>query len=160
MSTDDVTISLANLDDPGHCAAIVDLVDAYAREPQGGGKSLPDEVKNRMAATIRELPTAFVMLAWEGSLPVGLAVCFRGLSTFASAPLVNVHDLSVRESHRGRGIGSMLLAAVERHAAGQGCCKVTLEVREANPQAEALYRRLGYGNPDNFATRFLDKKLK
>lgn len=154
-----ITTSLANLGDQGHCAAIVELVDAYAREPQGGGKPLPEFVKSRMAATIRELPTAFVMLAWEGNTAVGLAVCFQGLSTFCAAPLVNVHDLSVRESHRGRGIGTQLLSAVERHARELGCCKVTLEVREANPQAEALYRRLGYGNPDNFATRFLDKVL-
>lgn len=156
----EITIHLADLENSSHATAIVDLVDSYAREPQGGGKSLPEPVKRRMVDVIRSLPTSFVMLAWEGDVAVGGAICFQGFSTFAAAPLVNVHDLSVREGYRGRGIGTGLLEAVERHAARLGCCKVTLEVREANPQAEALYRRLGYGDPSGFATRFLDKPLR
>ena len=99
------------------------------------------------------------MLAWDGNQPVGVAVCFRGFSTFAAKPLVNIHDLSVLNSRRGQGIGTMLLTAVENHAKSMGCCKVTLEVREENPQAEKLYLRVGYGDPDGFRTRFLDKKL-
>lgn len=155
----EIRITLADFDNPLHAAAIVDIVDAYATEPQGGGVPLPDEVRQAIVPGMQATPGAFTLLAWAGKLPVGAAVCFRGFSTFAGNQLVNVHDLSVLASHRGKGIGTRLLAAVEEHARGLGCCKVTLEVREANPHAERLYRRLGYGDPSGFATKFLDKPL-
>jgi len=154
-----ITIQLADLDHPAHAAAIPAIVNSYAMEPQGGGHSLPADVLEEMVPGLRRVPGHFTMLAWDGENPVGAAICFRGFSTFSSRPLVNVHDLAVLQSHRGRGIGSLLLSAVEEFARAEGCCKVTLEVREANPEAERLYRRLGYGNPSGFATRFLDKPL-
>lgn len=156
----DVQIKLADLSDPRQQIAIVELVNAYALEPQGGGERLPDEINARIPQVIRDTAGAFVILAWDESRPVGGAICFRGFSTFKGQPVVNVHDLSVLASHRGRGIGRALLAAVESHARETGCCKVTMEVREANPQAEDLYRKLGYSDPDGFPTRFLDKVLR
>jgi len=150
---------MANLDDPADAAAIVAIVNAYALEPQGGGASLSDSVLKRMIPGLREAAGAFVLLAQVEGQDVGAAVCFRGFSTFAGRPLINVHDLSVLQDFRGRGIGSRLLRAVEEQARSLGCGKVTLEVREVNPLAERLYRRLGYGDPSGFATRFLDKPL-
>lgn len=150
---------LANLDDASDAEAIASIVNAYAMEPQGGGKSLPDDVLQRMAPGLKQVAGSFVMLAVLDGKPVGAAVCFRGFSTFAGRPLINVHDLSVLKEFRGKGIGTQLLAAVEEYAIAQGCGKVTLEVREANPLAERLYRRLGYGDPSGFPTRFLDKPL-
>lgn len=156
----DISIAPADFDNPVHAAAIVDLVEAYALEPQGGGKPLPDRVRASIVPTMKQTAGAFVLLAYDGQRPVGAAICFRGFSTFSGRPVVNVHDLSVLPSHRGRGIGSRLLAAVEERAREIGCCKVTMEVREKNPEAERLYRKLGYGDPDGFATRFLDKPLR
>lgn len=155
----ELRIEKADFANPQHATAIVKIINAYAREPQGGGKDLPLDVQQRIVPGMQKVPGAFTMLAWMGDKPVGAAICFRGFSTFAGAPLVNVHDLSVLEDYRGQGIGSRLLAAVEKCAAEQGCCKVTLEVREVNPEAERLYRRLGYTDPSGFKTRFLDKPL-
>lgn len=152
-------LRLADLNNPVDAQAIVSIVNAYAMEPQGGGKSLPDDVLQRMVPGMKEIPGSFVMLAVVEGEPVGAGVCFRGFSTFAGRSLVNVHDLSVLKEFRGKGIGSRLLAAIEDYAQSQGCGKVTLEVREANPLAEKLYRRLGYSDPSGFPTRFLDKPL-
>lgn len=44
FASPDIRISTANFDDPVHAQAIVEIVNAYAMEPQGGGKSLPDDV--------------------------------------------------------------------------------------------------------------------
>jgi ribosomal protein S18 acetylase RimI-like enzyme len=154
-----LVITPASFDNPADAAAIVEIVNAYALEPQGGGKSLPDDVLKRIVPGMAAVPGAFTLLARSQGRPVGAAICFRGFSTFAGRPLVNVHDLSVLKEHRGQGIGARLLQAVEASARAQGCCKVTLEVREVNPLAEKLYRRLGYGDPSGFATRFLDKPL-
>lgn len=154
-----LTIQPADFADPEHARAIVDIVNAYACEPQGGGVPLAESVRAAIVPGMAAVPGAFTLLAWKNGEPVGAAVCFRGFSTFKGKPLVNVHDLSVLAKYRGQGIGTALLRAVEEFARGQGCCKVTLEVREANPLAEKLYRQLGYVNPDGFATRFLDKPL-
>jgi ribosomal protein S18 acetylase RimI-like enzyme len=89
---------------------------------------------------------------------VGAAVCFVGFSTFAGKPVVNLHDLAVLPSHRGRGIGSLLLAEVERHARERGACKVTLEVHDTNHGAKRLYEATGFG-PWRGHTLFVTKRL-
>jgi ribosomal protein S18 acetylase RimI-like enzyme len=77
-------------------------------------------------------PQAFSVLAFDGREAVGLVNCFEGFSTFACRPLVNVHDLVVAASHRGRRVGEQMLAAVEHIARARGACKLTLEVLSAN----------------------------
>ena len=78
-------------------------------------------------------------------MAVGLAICFPGFSTFHAQPLLNVHDLTVCTSHRGRGIGTALLGALEQEALSRGCCRLTLEVRSDNQAARGLYRKRGFG---------------
>jgi ribosomal protein S18 acetylase RimI-like enzyme len=78
---------------------------------------------------------------------VGVAVCFVGFSTFKARPLLNIHDLAVIPTHRGRGVGRKLLDAVERKARERGCCSVTLEVLEKNVGARRLYAAAGFGQP-------------
>ena len=155
----DCDVQLADLNDHQDGSAIVEIINAYACEPQGGGAALPNDVLEQIIPLIRGTPGAFVMLARISGQPAGAAVCFRGFSTFAAGTLVNVHDLSVLAPHRGSGIGTQLLHAVEAHARQLGCKKVTLEVRDANPHAERLYRRLGYGDPSGFPTKSLEKPL-
>ncbi|MEO3428182.1 GNAT family N-acetyltransferase [Pelagibius sp. CAU 1746] len=45
---------------------------------------------------------------------------------------------------RGLGIGTALLAAIERHAAASGLSRVRLDVIDGNPRARALYERQGF----------------
>ncbi|MCA9081431.1 MAG: GNAT family N-acetyltransferase [Planctomycetaceae bacterium] len=149
----------ANLDDPVDEAAIVELLDLYARTAQPDGDPLTPEVCEQLVPGLRVIDGAFVMLAHYESLAVGLAVCLPGYSTFAAQRLINVHDLVVRTEYQGQGIGSQLLRAVEAHARTLGCCKITLEVREENQGAERLYRRLAYSDPSGQRTRFLERLL-
>jgi ribosomal protein S18 acetylase RimI-like enzyme len=95
-------------------------------------------------------------------MPVGLAVCFLGFSTFQARPLLNIHDLAVRPNHRGAGVGGALLGAVESEALRMGCCKVTLEVRTDNHTAQSLYRRAGFGpgTDPSFGYAFWTKTLE
>jgi ribosomal protein S18 acetylase RimI-like enzyme len=90
---------------------------------------------------------------------VGVAVCIGGFSTFAGRPLINVHDLAVMPTHRGRGIGRRLLEAVAERARQTGCCKVTLEVRTSNADARRLYERLGFSDAGGQPTQFLERRL-
>ncbi|MDB5050216.1 MAG: putative acetyltransferase [Fibrobacteres bacterium] len=141
-----MSIFQADLDDTGHQSAILELVDMYAREPMGGGRPLPDSVRAGMIPGLRAHPTTVVFLARVGDVPVGVAVCFGGFSTFAAKPLLNIHDLAVRPEFRGRGIGRGLMEAAEAHARAMGCCKLTLEVLETNALARKAYHAFGF-NP-------------
>jgi GNAT superfamily N-acetyltransferase len=75
---------------------------------------------------------------------VGLIDCFAGFSTFAAKPLLNVHDIVVRQGLRGKGIGQALLAWAEERAKQLGCCKLTLEVLSNNTRAMSSYTQAGF----------------
>jgi ribosomal protein S18 acetylase RimI-like enzyme len=158
----EVRIVEADLSDPAQAAHVVDLIDAYAREPIGGGTPLAEGARERLPAGLAAHPTSRIWLAYAGDAAVGVAVVFEGYSTFAAAPLLNIHDLAVLESHRGQGIGRRLLAAVEQAARARGCAKLTLEVVEKNQRAQGLYKSFGFeaGAPaDTGVTFFYTKKL-
>ena len=159
----DLTIALADYAEPRDAADLVALLDAYARDPMGGGEPLRDDVKARLASELAGNPQAFSLLARLDDRAVGLANCFMGYSTFAAAPLVNIHDLAVLPETRGHGVGKALLAAVEAEALKRGACKITLEVLSGNP-ARHLYAREGFGDyqldPDTGHALFWQKRLK
>lgn len=141
-----LAIGLADYADPRDAADVVALLDAYARDPMGGGEPLREDVKARLAGDLAANPHAFSLIARLDDAPVGLANCFMGYSTFAAAPLVNIHDFAVVSGHRGAGIGRALLAAVEAEALKRGAIKVTLEVLSGNHPARRLYAANGYGD--------------
>lgn len=111
--------------------------------PKAAGLGLASE---KLVKNLRHI----VFLAYEGGEAagivdaVGIAVCFVGFSTFAARTLINIHDLAVAPTHRGRGIGRMLMEAVERKARAMGACKITLEVLENNVRARSVYAEAGF----------------
>ncbi len=158
-----IEIQRADLACARDAADLINLLDGYAADPMGAGQPLPAATKAELVPALRAFPGAAVLLARAGAVPVGVAVCFTGFSTFRARPLTNVHDLAVVPGWRGRGIGRRLLAAVEALARARGHCKITLEVREDNPAAMALYRRLGFGSAATCGNAvqylFLEKRL-
>ena len=144
MSDPHTTVIEADLARAEHQDAILQLLNAYSSDPMGDGNPLSDVARRDLIPGLRQHPTTAVFLAYHGSEPVGLAICFRGFSTFAARPLVNIHDFSVLPAHRGRGIGRLILAAVERYARATGCCKLTLEVQENNHRAKSIYASAGF----------------
>ena len=157
----EVTIREADLTDAEDAAAVVAVLDSYASDPAGGSTPLARDVRERLVPALRAHPTALVLLAFVGSEPVGIVVGFFGLSTFQARPLLNIHDLAVVPAHRGRGIGRALLREAEKRARDRGCCKLTLEVQDANTRARGLYASFGF---EDFVlagstTRFLSKPL-
>ncbi len=143
-----VEIVRADLGEPAHQRAVVELVDAYAQDPMGNGHPLSGEVRRNLIPGLRDHPTTLVFLAYQDDIAIGIAVCFRGFSTFAARPLVNIHDLAVLPANRGQGIGRKLLDRVEQHALAMGCCKLTLEVQERNQRARHLYSAFGFAQAE------------
>ena len=158
-----LTVGLADYADSRDSADLVMLLDAYARDPMGGGEPLTADTRERLVQALAALSNAFSLIAYVDGEPAGLANCFVGFSTFAAKPLVNVHDVVVDPRFRGKGIGRALFAAIEAEAAALGACKVTLEVLSGNGPAKALYASLGYGDyaldPAQGTALFWQKRL-
>jgi ribosomal protein S18 acetylase RimI-like enzyme len=157
-----VQVRPADFGDPADAAAIVFLLNAYAADPRGGGKPLPDAVQGRLVAGLRQSPGSRAWLAFDGRDAVGVCVGFVGYSTFQALPLLNIHDLAVLPGQRGRGTGRALLTAAEAQALAEGCCKLTLEVQDDNTPARRLYESFGFRDVrygDSSPTRFLGKQL-
>ena len=127
-----------------HRHALVMLLDAYARDPMGGGEPLATDVQERLCDDLAARPTAASFIAWQDGHPVGLVNCIEGYSTFKARPLMNIHDIAVLPGHRGAGVGQALLAAAQAHARARGCCKLTLEVLTGNGPALRSYQRFGF----------------
>jgi GNAT superfamily N-acetyltransferase len=136
----------ADLALPDHADALVLLLDAYARDPAGGGNPLGEDVKRRLPEALAQRSGVHVLLAFVDGEAAGLAICMEGFSTFACAPLLNLHDFAVRPQFRGQGLGKALLSRVVALASELGCCKVTLEVLEGNARARSLYLACGFAD--------------
>lgn len=143
-STPAIRYLQADLTRPDHQAAVLAMIDAYSRDPMGDGAPLAADVRERLIPGLRAHPTTLVFLAYDGDVPVGVAVCFLGFSTFAAKPLVNIHDFAVLPAYRGRGVGRGLMAAVEARARELDCCKLTLEVLDQNQRALKTYAATGF----------------
>lgn len=157
--------------------ALLLTLDAYARDPMGGGASLSGHARKHLVAGLQATPHYRGWLAWGGdgddpqplglpelgSQPLGLLNSFLGFSTFAAAPLLNIHDIAVMPQSRGQGVGRALMQAAEAFARQTGCCKLTLEVLEGNRDAQALYAAEGYAgyvlDPRMGRAMFWQKKL-
>lgn len=158
-----IHILIADLQNPIHQQAIVDLTNDYACDELAGGEPLPIEVQQNLIAGLQQHPTTLVFLAFDQDRAIGIATSFIGFSTFAAKPLINVHDLSVRAEYRGQGVGRALLNAVEQEARRRGCVKLTLEVLENNRRAIGLYESFGFAqavySPTSGGAMFFAKSL-
>jgi ribosomal protein S18 acetylase RimI-like enzyme len=161
---DSLQVLRADYANPVHAAALIDLLDVYARDPAGGGHPLSDFAKDNLVKELAVRPQAFSVLAFAGEQAVGLINCIEGFSTFACRPLVNIHDVSVRPGHRGQRIGEKMIALVEEIARGRGACKLTLEALQGNVGAIKLYERVGFGgfqlDPAMGQARFFQKWIE
>ena len=71
---------------PLHGQALLDLLDAYARDPMGGAEPLSAFALANLLPALAAQPQAFSVLAFDGApdaQPIGLVNCFEGFSTFA-----------------------------------------------------------------------------
>jgi ribosomal protein S18 acetylase RimI-like enzyme len=139
-----LTILPVDFKDPAHRQALVMLLDAYARDPMGGGEALAQEVRERLCDDLSARPGAASFIAWLDGQAVGLVNCIEGYSTFKARPLMNIHDIAVLPGHRGQGVGQALMSAAQAHALARGCCKLTLEVLTGNARALRSYEQFGF----------------
>lgn len=144
MEAAEILVLQASYSNSVHAEAIGLLLNHYAQDPMGGGHALSADLLQQLPAELAKRPHAFSVLAFVGGEPAGLVNCFEGFSTFACRPLVNVHDVVVKEPFRGLGLSQKMLQKVEEIARQRGCCKITLEVLEGNAVAQSPYAKFGF----------------
>lgn len=144
MANSPLRICRADYRNAAHACALVQMLDAYAQDPAGGGEALSEFAKTHLVKELAVRPQAFSVLAFVGEQPVGLINCIEGFSTFACRPLVNIHDVAVLPGHRGQRVAERMLALVDEIARERGACKLTLEVLQGNASAIRLYERVGF----------------
>lgn len=145
----EIEIVRADLRSAAHQSAVLEMLNAYAMDPMGDEQPLGEYAREHLIDGLRNHPTTLIFFASRktdlGSAePVGIVISFRGFSTFAAKPLINLHDVYVDSSVRGQGVGVRLLRAVEEEGLETGCCKLTLEVQEHNTQARRVYEQYGF----------------
>ena len=153
-----LSVTLADLTNAAHQAAVIELLDMYCRDGFGDGQPLSPPARENLIPGLMKHGGARVFVAYDDQVPVGMAICLIGFSSFRGKPLINIHDIAVRPEARGKGIGRQLLKAVESEARQLGCGKVTLEVRSDNARAMRLYQSVGF-QPSEPETFFWSQKL-
>jgi GNAT superfamily N-acetyltransferase len=86
---------------------------------------------------------AHAALAEINNQPVGLALWYYTLSTFAGRKRLFVEDVFVEPAHRGAGIGHALFRHMAQVALAEGCNGMEWRVLNWNQPAINFYRRIG-----------------
>jgi ribosomal protein S18 acetylase RimI-like enzyme len=89
-----------------------------------------------------------VWVAQDAGEIVGMCTGQVVISTAEGGEAALVEDVIVREDRRGRGIGRMLIGAVERWARQRGIRRLQLLAAAGNTRALGFYGRLGW-HPTN-----------
>jgi GNAT superfamily N-acetyltransferase len=88
-------------------------------------------------------PRAFCDIAELDGAPVGFALWFYNLSTFAGRHGIWLEDLYVRPEARGAGAGRALLAGLARRCVDEGLARLEWAVLDWNAPAIGFYDRIG-----------------
>jgi len=146
MKNDLVGIITCDPDNRKHSEALTSLLNEYILDKMGGGEPYNEEQKKRLIQGLKTHPSKLIYLAESGSQYIGLALCFVNFATFTVKPFINIHDIIVTSDWRNKGVGRRLLGHIMKIAEEMDCSKVTLEVREDNLNAQALYKSLGFND--------------
>jgi GNAT superfamily N-acetyltransferase len=119
--------------------ALVKELAAYEREPDAVLATEADFLRDGFG----ESPAFHVLVAEEQAAVVGFAVYLFSYSTWVGRRCLYLEDLFVLPSHRGKGAGVSLMAALAREAIAQECRRFVWQVLDWNEPAIGFYERLG-----------------
>lgn len=109
---------------------------------------------------LSEFPEGF-LIAEVGGEMVGYVMSrieygFSHLKKLGLSRKGHIVSIAVRESHRGKGVGSMLMQKAQEAMAAKGATESYLEVRVSNGEAVSLYQRLGYKSAGRLEAYYKD----
>lgn len=130
----------------GEESPLQDEVAALLRQSDAVASRLyPGEFRQPVTPEALDKPGTHVVVVRRGATAAGCCAVFdRGDGT------AELKRMIVDEAARGQGVGAALLAGAETVARRIGAHTMVLEVGVRNTEAQALYRRAGYGPRDPF----------
>ena len=143
------TIRYASLDDFAGLLALFAETNRFhaARVPQAIQEIEPIITPNWLDETLHT-PDQWLLVAVEDAKPIGLLLMQLRATPdgdiLVPRRYLYVHEIAVLEGYRRRGVGRALMAAAQAIAADQGVQQVELDVWQANAEAKAFYRSLGF----------------
>jgi len=132
----------------GDCGECARLLVEQLREH--GVVASTERLSQVLEAIVTNTGCGFVLVARIDEAIVGVAYAATILSAEHSGLVAWLEELYVTPSHRSRGVGSALLAAVLERAREAGVVAVDLEVDANHSRAESLYRRFGFRRLNRF----------
>jgi GNAT superfamily N-acetyltransferase len=118
--------------------------EALARlSAQLGYPSVPADMPARLERVERD-GTARVFVADSDGETVGLATGHIRHMINHAAPIGQLSLLVVDETRRSRGVGRLLVEAVEHWARERGCHRIVVTTALRRTDAHAFYERIGY----------------
>ncbi len=132
------------------------------------GRDLASEgtTKHRRRFERQQRGEGLYLIAWDGPRPIG-HVFVEWQSEPFGPPELELHtapyflDFYVLPEYRSRGVGSLVLDALERACRERGYRRLYCAVAAGNTRARALYERHGYLDPgiglSHFAYTYLDE---
>lgn len=97
---------------------------------------------------------ATALLATASGEAVGYAVLVRLLKLQDGVRSFDLHHLFVAEAHRGRGVGSALVARAAVQARSERCATLSVAAAADNVAAARFYAKLGFAPRPHSGARF------
>jgi GNAT superfamily N-acetyltransferase len=136
-----IEIRTTRLDDPVARAMVKEALADLGARYGGSGDETPVD------ASEFEPPTGHFLVAWIDGVPAGCG----GWRTLAEDDMVaEIKRMYTAPDWRGRGVASAVLRAIEASARDAGKKRAVMETGDRQPEAIALYRKLGYERVPNF----------
>lgn len=154
--------------DSDDAAAFARLMAEFAAEPVSASPQLGEAHFLAVAKDLARRAGTLVLFASRAGVehPEGVLIAFEGYSSFARAPLFNIHDVHVTPEARNAGLCTAMVEALAEIGREHGHAKITLEVAASNTAAIRLYRRIGFAGLDGVpvqppagVTYFANRKL-
>jgi GNAT superfamily N-acetyltransferase len=133
--------------DPRDVPELLPLISALAQHH--------GETASASTASLSEAMALGWLWGFGAGAPLqGYALAYPVLQAQFGRRGVELHHLFVVPSHRGRGLGKALIAAVEADARDRGCAFVRIGAHAGNAAAGPLYQAAGYVRRDVRFQRF------
>jgi len=121
---------------------ILTLIHEMAAYERSSARVQVDESRLRKYVFC-DRPIASVLLAEEDDEPVGYAMIFPALSSYAGVPILYLEDLFLRDTARGKGYGKRFMSYLARYVQQRGYRSLGWSVLDWNTPSIDFYERLG-----------------
>ncbi len=139
-----VEIIKGDISNVEHQKALIEQLDLYMQDPMGNVGPITNELSEKVIQGLIQQPNFLFFLVRYNGRYAGIANCYINFSTFKARQYINIHDFAISSKFRQLGLGKKLMSEIIRHAEEKDYCKITLEVRDDNTNAQGLYKNMGF----------------